>query len=189
MRIGKWHLLILFLAPSSVLGQYDNEPDGFRGLTWNSRPPGDFFLNPTESFLDEDIEYFENPHEKLSLGRFPIVSVIYDFHRKWGLVSGALHFSRNCDAIYELVETKFGKPTERPVWEVLGITSSNLSWKGSKTKLVFSSDSLPISSDILSFSSGILSHDLCSLRYFDTEHLKRRETNRKEDLQQSLDEL
>ena len=172
MRTESLFLLILLHGPLGVFAQYENEPDGFRGLTWNSHPPANFVLIDVRG----ELRQYENPNEDLSIGNFKLEEVSYFFHRNWGLVSGFVHLEfRQCLAFYNLVEMKFGSPTDGSTYKHDSYYSQS-DWAGSKTNLTF-----------------IGGKEECLLSYRDQEYVLRSEIEAKkkeaEDLQDALDDL
>ena len=149
-------LFVILLCGTAFAQSYQNEPDGFRGILWESilhqltKPQQGYYVNINS--LDAKQQYpeilFYNPSDTMQLGNANIKSLTYYSYQKTDrtppvLSKVNLYFEgkSNVDNLEKYMSETFGQPTETTehikdnndlgTWDIIV-------WKGEKTILELS---------------------------------------------------
>lgn len=167
LRLFTATLLALLLGSSGF--SFQNEPEGFRGLTWGAPPTEDMVgirprtiearLLEKEGVVFEDkfdLHCYRRKNDKMSIGRVNLDGIYYLFYfRRFMEVVIITNYS---DALKDIVELKFGEGEYRgreeySYTEKLIYGSEEWVWQGEITTIIFAA----------SF------HDFTTLRIYSTK--------------------
>jgi len=146
-------ILVTILLITFPAYAFQNEPDGFRGIAWNSvlsqsvKPTQGYYVcinSPDAKIQYPEIPYY-NPSDTMQLGDSRISQLTYySYERKkmtppiFSKVNMYFEGESNVKTLEEYILNRFGPPTEK-IFQIkdhndLG-TWDIMSWKGSKTIL------------------------------------------------------
>jgi len=134
MRSKHVIFLIAVLLAAHATSAFDNEPDGFRGIAWQSafEDFADEMKFESESGDGEHISYLRD-NDKMFIGEIPLKRVEYNY---WNGRFSRVHleaFGSGCDSLFDAFVDRFGKP-RTPIetgQNRVGI------WTGLKTHITF----------------------------------------------------
>jgi hypothetical protein len=109
---------------------FDNEPDGFRGVTWGS----EFAANEKDFTLKEDageVQFYLRKEDKMAIGGAELSAVVYSYWRsRFSGVRLGTEGVANKTALIDAFREQFGEP-ERP-----NRFMDRYFWMGGKTLII-----------------------------------------------------
>jgi len=130
MRSKHVIFLIAVLLAAHATSAFDNEPDGFRGIAWQSafEDFADEMKFESESGDGEHISYLRD-NDKMFIGEIPLKRVKYNYwNGRFSYVSLQVSDS-DCDSLIEAFVDRFGQPA-------IGQKRVRI-WTGLKTRITF----------------------------------------------------
>ncbi len=134
MRSKHVIFLIAVLLAAHATSAFDNEPDGFRGIAWQSafEDFADEMKFESESGDGEHISYLRD-NDKTFIGEIPLKRLEYNY---WNGRFSRVHleaFDSDCHSLFEAFLDRFGQPNY-PVGK--GQNRVGV-WTGLKTQITF----------------------------------------------------
>lgn len=111
MRSKHVIFLIAALLAAHATSAFDNEPDGFRGIAWQSafEDFADEMKFKSESGDGEHISYLRD-NDKMFIGEIPLKRLEYNYwNGRFSYVS-LQAFGSDCDSLFEAFVDRFGQP-------------------------------------------------------------------------------
>lgn len=134
MRSKHAIFLIAALLAAHATSAFDNEPDGFRGIAWQSafEDFADEMKFKSEFGDGERISYLRD-NDKMFIGEIPLKRVDYNY---WNGRFSRVHleaFGSGCDSLFDAFVDRFGEPSPQ-----LGMAPKRVGvWTGLKTQILF----------------------------------------------------